>query len=241
MDYFALGGILIRELDIPTLIEKHRIFCEQWNIHYSLHSTKIRGRRQSFAWLAADPEIENRFHADLEQMLLSLPVIAMACVVDRSGYMARYQEMHGGEPWLMCKTAFAILVERACKYVEMQDGTLEIFFEQAGKAEDTDIKKYIRLLKTEGMPFDKTNSAHYRAMEAERFTKIVRGDPREKTKKFPPIQIADLVLYPMIKGGYDPSYPPYVNLVAGKMLIDAHVSEDLKAAMGIKYFCFPPK
>lgn len=241
MDYFALGGILIKELDIPVLMDAHRIFCARWNIDYPLHSTKIRGRRGSFAWLTANPEKEQQFLVELEQMLLSFPIIGIACVVDRTGYVARYQEKYDGKPWQMCKTAFAILIERACKYTGAQDGTLELFFEQAGKAEDTDIKNYLRMLKSQGMPFDRAGSGNYAALEALQFTKIIKGDPREKTKKFAPVQIADLMLYPMIKGGYDSSYPPYTKLLAAGRLVDSHYCEEAKASLGIKYFCFPMK
>jgi hypothetical protein len=34
MDYFALGGFLIKEIDIPILIERHRALCEKWKIDY---------------------------------------------------------------------------------------------------------------------------------------------------------------------------------------------------------------
>lgn len=52
------------------------------------------------------------------------------------------------------------------------------------------------------------------------------------------MQIADLVLYPMAKGGYDPSYRPYAALMENKRLIDALLAPEERASMGIKYRCF---
>jgi hypothetical protein len=51
------------------------------------------------------------------------------------------------------------------------------------------------------MPFNADNYAAYCALAAEDFRLIVLADPRGKTKKTPMIQIADLFLYPMAKGG----------------------------------------
>ncbi len=241
MDYFALGGILIHELDIDYLISLHKTFCKKWQITYPLHSRNIRGRRQSFAWLATDLEREKQFLLELENMLLALPTIGFACVIDRKGYKERYDEKYGGKPWLMCKTAFSILVERAAKYVQSQDGTLEIFFEQAGKAEDTDTKNYMKILKKEGQPFNKESSNNYSALSSEDFRNIIKGEPRERTKKFPPIQIADLMLYPIVKGGYDPTYPPYRTLLENGRLIDSLLKIEELEKLGIKYSCFESK
>jgi len=114
MDYFALGGILINEEDIAGLLEVHRRFLAKWKIDGPLHSTRIRGRRGEFSWLGTDPARENDFLTELETMILNLPVVALACVIDRPGYVARYRGKYS-EPWLLCKTAFAILVERGAK------------------------------------------------------------------------------------------------------------------------------
>lgn len=241
MDCFALGGILVFEDDIDKLIEAHKTFMATWGLGYPLHSAAIRGRRRAFAWLRTKPERAKAFLADLERFLVSLPVLGIACVIDRPGYVARYSERYGGQPWLMCKTAFAILVERAAKYARRMDAQLEIFFEQAGAAEDTDIKAYGRALKREGMPFDAEMSQQYAALRAEDFRALILGEPRERTKKTPMIQIADLYLYPMAKGGYEPTYRPYQALMAAGRLIDATLAAEERPLLGIKYSCFGTK
>ena len=161
--------------------------------------------------------------------------------MDRPGHVARYSGRYGGEPWLMCKTAYAILIERAAKYAQRFNAELEIFFEQSGKAEDRDLKAYTKLLKREGMPFDPGTSKAYRALTADDFKRVILGEARERTKKTPMIQVADLYLYPMVKGGYDPTYGPYQKLLDASRLVDAVLSGDERPILGIKYSCFDQK
>ena len=52
------------------------------------------------------------------------------------------------------------------------------------------------------------------------------------------IQLADLILYPIAKAGYDPHYRPYRKLKEQGKLIDCHLSDQDLAARGIKYSCF---
>lgn len=238
MDCFGLGGILINEEDIGGLINAYKAFRTKWSIDYPLHSHEIRGGRGNFGWLKK-PENALAFLSDLEEFLLALPVVGIAAVVHRPGYVDRYQDVYGNRTWLMCKTAFSILVERSAKFARSRDRKLRVFYERAGKAEDRDIIAYGRALKREGMPFNADNSAAYGALTAEDFRAIVHGEPRGKTKDTPMIQIADIFLYPMAKGGYDPSYRPYAKLLSQGRLIDSLVSEDERPLLGIKYSCFP--
>ncbi len=52
------------------------------------------------------------------------------------------------------------------------------------------------------------------------------------------IQLADIVLYPMVKGGYEPNYRPYRHLMENKKLIDAVLAPEDLPSCGIKYSCF---
>jgi len=237
MDYFALGGILLNEEDIDGLFAAHKAFCQAHGITYPLHSWAIRGGRENFGWLKK-PDAAFAFLSDLEKMLTSLPVIGIAAVIDRPGYVARYRERYKDDLWYMCKTAYSILIERATKYARSQDRKLRVFYERAGKAEDRDLISYARALKKEGMPFEGSNSAGYESLTADQFREIVRGEPRGRTKETPMMQIADLFLYPMAKGGYDPTYRPYRALMESGRLIDAHLSPERIPSLGIKYSCF---
>jgi hypothetical protein len=240
VDHFALGGILINEEDISKLLDAHSSLLERWGLDVPLHSTRIRGRRGNFAWLGENEQTEAKFLADLERTLLALRVLGIACVIDRPGYRARYSEKYP-EPWLLCKTAFAILVERSAKYAQRRGGRLKIYFEEAGRAEDRAIESYVKSLKTEGMPFAADTSGQYEGLKPDEFKKVIVGTPNRITKKAPMVQVADMLLYPIVKGGYDETYGPYCKLVDAKRLIDAELSKEDVPKLGIKYSCFAGK
>jgi len=239
LDCFALGGVLINHEHVSTVLERHGSFCEAWGLAPPiLHSTRIRTRQKSFAWLGVDAARELTFLGELGQLLLGLPVLCIACAVHRPGYNARYYAQYGGQPWRLCKTAFGILVERAAKHALRVQRKLEIFYEASGAREDSQIVDYLRLLKKEGMPFDPSGSAQYQGLRAEDFQAIVLGEPHRITKENPMAQVADLLLYPLIKGRYDPAYRPYCDLKAHGKLIDCVLSEGEAPMLGIKYSCF---
>jgi hypothetical protein len=239
MDSFALGGILIDAADRKPSLERYDAFVANWGIDYPLHSTKIRGRRDNFRWLGQDAIRAERFYRELAEMLVALPVTGIACVIDRPGYNARYAEKYGDQRWLMCKTAYAILIERSLKFATAAGANLEVFYEEAGKHEDRAVVTYHKSLKVDGMPFDHGNSSGYSGLKPEEFKKGVLGDPSRVTKKGSPlIQMADLYLYPMVKAGYQDGYPPYNQLYAANRVIDALLPDDARASCGIKYSCF---
>ncbi len=237
MDCFALGGVLVNDEDIDEIYRRHREFCLRWKIDYPLHSQQIRGGRGKFGWLK-NPEVAVQFFAELTEMLVGLPVIGIAAVIDRPGYVARYGARYGGKPWMMCKTACAILIERSAKIARDRNRSLRIYFEQSGRDADRAIKLYVREMKKAGMPFDTAQSASYEGMSAASLKSVIRSEPRERTKQVPLIQIADLYLYPMVKGGYDPDYRAYRALKDAGKLADCLFAEDVIAARGIKYSCF---
>lgn len=237
MDGFALGGVLIKAEEVDEIYKKHKEFCAAWKIDYPLHSSKIRGGRNEFGWLKK-PEDAREFLNNLEAYILSLPIIGVACVVDRPGYVQRYKERYKADTWLMCKTSFSILIERSAKFVDSQGRKLEVYFEQSGRKEDRDIKAYMKDLKTKGSPFSNDTSGAYKPLKAEDYKRIILGEPHQRTKAVPMIQIADLVLYPMRKYGYDKDYRPYHALKKAGKLIDCYLKESDIPNEGIKYSCF---
>jgi hypothetical protein len=237
MDCFALGGILIKAEDAPGIMRRHKAFCDEWNIDYPLHSSSIRGGHGKFGWLKK-PENAGGFLPELENYILSLPIIGIACVIDRPGYVARYKDLHRERLWLMCKTAFSILIERAAKFADTNGRKLEVFFEETGKREDRAIVSYMKELKQQGNPFDAQTAGDYAPLSAADYRRIVLGRPERRKKKLPLIQLADLMLYPMAKGGYDPEYRPYKHMRDAGKLIDCLIDEEEIPVCGIKYSCF---
>jgi hypothetical protein len=237
MNCFGFGGILVKDEDIQDILNAHDDFCKHWNIDYPLHSSKIRGGQGKFGWLKK-PENAGIFFAALQDFLLSLPFVAMAVVTDRAGYAQRYQHQYADKLWPMCQSTFSILVERVAKFADTQNRQLEIYFEESGKKEDRDVVRYMRLLKAHGNPFDEIASQDYKPLSAQDYKRIVLGEPRRKTKQMPLIQLADLVLYPIAKAGYDPLYPPYIKLKQAGKLIDCILPQERLKECGIKYSCF---
>ncbi len=237
MNCFGLGGILVKEEDVALILAEYQRFCDEWRIDYPLHSTKIRGGQGKFGWLKK-PENAGEFLPSLERFLLSLPIVGIACVIDRGGYLARYKDRHKDALWYMCKTAFCVLVERAAKFSDDRGRKLEICFEESGKKEDRDIIQYMRELKTQGNPFNPESSGNYAPLEAADYKRIILGEPRRKTKNLPLMQLADLILYPIAKAAYDPKYPPYKRLKDEKKLIDCLIPDEQIPQRGIKYSCF---
>jgi len=237
MNWFGLGGILVKAEEDDELYRAHRSFCEKWQIDYPLHSSSIRGHRGDFGWLR-DPEKAGYFMPELRKLLLSLPYLATGVIIDRPGYFRRYRSEHQGGLWHMDKTAFNILIERTSKFVESKGRQLEVVFEESGKFEDRAIMKYMRSLKSDGLPFDTDRMSNYQPLQAEDFRRIVLGEPHRKRKSLPQLQIADLVLYPIAKGRYQPDYRPYLELKEERKLIDEHLPEELRPNCGIKYSCF---
>jgi len=237
MDCFGLGGILVNAEDVDRIYTQYNAFCKLWEIDYPLHSSSIRGGRGKFGWLRK-PELAGEFLPSLSDFLEGLPVLGIAAIIHRPGYNARYHTRYNGNPWLMCKTACCILIERAAKQAMAENRYLRVYFEQSGKAEDQDIKLYVRNLKKQGMPFDVQTSAIYQNLKADQIKATVRGEPNERTKNVPMIQIADLYLYPMAKAGYDQSYRAYRSLMQAGKIIDAVLSDGDRLLRGVKYSCF---
>jgi hypothetical protein len=237
LDYFALGGVLIEDSNRDKTAGMLSDFYDSWNITYPLHSSEIRGKRNNFGWLK-DDVVNERFWNDLTDLLCEIPVLGFAAVVDRRGYNKRYKEKYEGKPWWMCKTAFCILVERVGKYVSRNGQRFKIICERCGKREDREIVRYFRDLRKDGHPFNLETSAKYGSSNAEFFQQTPYGDPEFQTKKSPFLQIADLYLYPMVKGGYDKNYSLYKILKNRGKLIDSVLKEEDVPSLGIKYSCF---
>jgi hypothetical protein len=158
-------------------------------------------------------------------------------VIDRPGYNSRYLEKYGRNRWSLCKTAFAVAVERATKFAIRSGRRLRVLIERSDRKTDGWIRDYYEDLKVAGAPFADETSQKYAPLASEDFTKSLY-ELRLKNKSSPMIQIADLYLWPMCIGGYDPANRPLVRLKNDRRLIDCVLSEQAIGLEGIKYSCW---
>jgi hypothetical protein len=161
-DWFSLGGYLAKEEDEGIIRTAHAKFCEQWGITYPLHSYDIRASTRDFTWLGRlEAREHTRFMRSLAEMLLSFPVIGHGCIIDRPGYNHRYRAMYGRQTWMLCRTAFAVVCERAAKHARRNGCKLRVYVEEGDKSADDKIREYYKSLRMEGMPFAADRSARY--------------------------------------------------------------------------------
>lgn len=237
-EFFALGGVLIKEEDEAAARRMYADFCSRWSIGYPLHSVEIRHSTGSFSWLRRDSTDYGRFMNELTRMLLSIDVLGLACVIDRPGYDARYREKYGRRQWHLCRTAFAIVVERAAKFARCNRRKLRVMPERSSRAEDDRLVRYYADLKVNGTPFDKASSTAYAPLTAMEFAETLH-EIRFKSKSSPMGQIADLFLWPIALAGYDGgSNRAYGALRDAGRLIESRLRGHEIEAAGSKYSCF---
>jgi len=237
-DWFALGGVLIKQQDEDAARKLHDEFCKRWNFSAPLRSADVRAQSAGFHWLKGlEKQDAERFYEELYQVLAGAPLIGIACAIDRPGYNHRYRERFGRQRWLLCKTAFAVVVERAAKFARREDYRLKVFVERGDKKTDRTVKGYYECLRRDGMPFASDNSGKYAPLtQAELHHTLYDFGTKNKTS--PMDQLADLYLWPMCMGGYNPANRPYRRLMEDRKLIDALLETDELPGLGIKYSCF---
>lgn len=237
-DYFAMGGFMVDAEHHEAIADSVLDFASRWGFELPLHSVRIRRRRDNFKWLgtASGAEVE-RFMAELSCLVTTAPITVLGCVVDRPGYNARYKHIYEGRRWQMCKTAFTITVERATRVALARGRRLRVICEETGRAEDRAIRSYFRALRESGMPFDVGRSAVYGPLTARNFGQALASlDFKSKTSEH--IQVADLVVYPLARAGYQADYRPFIAMREARVLIDCHLQPHEVALKGIKYSCF---
>jgi hypothetical protein len=174
---------------------------------------------------------------DLTGVLTRIPVLAIACAIDRPGYDARYRPIYGRNPWNLCRTAFSIVVERAAKHAQRQGRVLRVLAEESTRKDERKLKEYYDFLRANGGPFNAASSAAYSPLTAGAYQALLY-EFRIKKKTSPLIQIADLFLWPLVNEKYRPGYRPYRQFFDGGRLVECNLNPRDREVLGSKYSCF---
>ncbi len=238
-NWFGLGGLLVRDDDEQTERARHEALIAKWPEIQGipLHSVDIRNKARGFSWLRDNAERANAFYESLTEFICGSSIVCIAAVIDRDGYRARYEPKYEpGARWLLCKTAFTILLERAAKYALSERCRLRVLVERSDKKTDRRMLSYYEDLRAKGMPFDPKSMAGYAPLDATTLGGVLY-EFRKKEKTSPLMQVADLCLYPICRARYEP-YQPFTQLLRHGRLIDTRLKREEVASRGIKYSCF---
>lgn len=237
-DWFGLGGVLIDEADKSKAEDLIAKFRESWpELNGApFHSYEIRNSQGRFRWLAHDPTRRIAFWESLSGLMLSLPIVALACVIDRPGYNARYRPTYGDQRWQLCNTVFPIAVERAAKFARFREAKLRVYVERSDKTTEGQLRRYYEDMRANGLPFDTHNSAKYSPLTQAELSETLY-EFGTKTKASDLMQIADLCLWPLCIGGYDPKNLPFRTLHDHGKTLD-ELCDDQNHLAGSKYSCF---
>lgn len=238
LDWFGLGGVIVRESDIALVETSVAEFRSRWpHPKAPLHSSEIRSKKDGFAWLKkASSAKRERFQIELTDLMCSLPIIVHASVVDRPGYNKKYLAEYGPRRWSLCRTAFKIAVERAAKFARSEGARLRVYVEQSDKPNEARLKGYFDSLRQEGLPFKRDTSEKYGPLDAAQLRETLL-EFGVRTKNSVTMQVADLALWPVCHGKYHPDNIALVALANNGKLLDAKCTND-NGVLGIKYSCF---
>jgi hypothetical protein len=236
-NHFALGGVLVLEEQESEIDAAHARLCEKWGIKYPLHSVDMRAGAKEFSWLRRGSTDYENFMRDLTRMLTTIPVTALACVMDRPGYDVRYRETYPRSTWHLCRTAFSIAVERAAKHARRLGRALRVYPEKSARADEKRIREYYKSLITGGAPFDAGRSRGYEPLRAHEFDETLI-ELRFRGKSWPCMQVADLYLWPIAMHRYGRGGLPYEAFREAGRLIEAHLPTLEIPLRGTKYSCF---
>ncbi|MBY3333923.1 DUF3800 domain-containing protein [Rhizobium laguerreae] len=236
-DWFAMGGILVRQEDKAEAKQRRDDIAGKWGVTSPFHMTDMINERSKFSWLGRLTQRErDSFWAEYREFLADVPVIGIGCVIDRAGYAARGYVKKHEDRWLLCRSAFDIVVERSVKYAISQGRQLNVVFE-ADVAMNSIIESYFRNLKENGLEFDKSNSGKYQPLSREDFQLTLTSiENRPKENRI--LQIADSYIYAIARRGYDKKFDVYRRLIDAKRVIDCLLTKDEVPALGVKYYCF---
>ena len=233
---FALGGVIVPKEKVKDISNNIKYFKKKWDIP-NLHGNKIRNKKGKFNFLN-DKKKADDFFSVLDEIIINSKATVHACVICRPGYRDRYsKKFSDASRWDMSKTAFDISVERATKFALNSGRILDLVYEKSGKKEDKKIVGYFKDLKEKGTNFSVKNSNKYKPLVEINYDNYL-GNIWSDGKRNELLNLADLVLHPVVSSTMGKDNRAYNTFVENKMLID-YKSEDNNVA--VKYSCFDKK
>ena len=139
---------------------------------------------------------------------------------------------------MLCQTAYQIVIDRAAKIARSIGERLDVRVEHTGTQENRLIQHYHGDLIESGITFSEKDSRKYAPLGATEFSETLFKNVKFRKKENPVMQIADLMLYPIVRGRYDPAYISFQSMKKGGVIIDSALLPDQVKLLGVKYSCF---
>lgn len=183
---FVLGGVIVDRTYARTVIddrlrELKRHFFGREDI--VLHTAEITRWKNDFAFMKHDEELKHRFIAALTTMMDDLDYQVVACVIDKSAYVARY-----GDSDDIYRYSLSLLVERFCYEIgNVPDGGM-IYAETRRPDLDHGLNVTWEQIRRHGLRF---------AGHAKLDTRIIDLALKDKRLNVAGLQLADLVVSPI--------------------------------------------
>lgn len=226
---FTLAAVIVRDHDYPKLDRAWR----RWKREYLgspdklVHESDIRSGRESF-WCSGDSARRRRAIAALDTVLGRLPCAAIACVVHRENYLARYpgQTVNAtvpGHPYLM---TLHYLAERLAIALHEHFGGAKarLVFESRGPREDATMQYEFTRLFLDGTAYVSDSWFRRQFHPGVEF--------RGKDKNTSGLQLADLIARPCGEKVADPaSDPPRWQAIRQKLCPGVHTAHSI---LGLK-------
>jgi hypothetical protein len=239
-DWFAIGGVIINDEDVQGYHNSLAEFLAAWpQIRTPLHLTDMRAEKKGFAWLGKlKQEERDKFWSSYRLFLGRQAVAGIACVIDRPGYVARgYGKREGQEKWLLCRSAFDIVMDRASKFARIKNRRIKVFYERADPETDKRIEGYFHNIRENGLEFDPNTSAQYQPVSTAEFNRMLI-DIEGKGKQNKVMQVADSYLYAIARGSYDRKFEVYRHLADRGRMAASQVLGNEAGLVGVKTYCF---
>lgn len=143
--YLSLTGVAISEQEChdvlcPTLDEMKFLLTGDRDEKFSLHRDEIKNRSGVYKKLA-DPEIEKKWNAMMEELIKNTDYRLFCVVIDKAWHKIQYTAPQ--HPYYYCMD---VLIERYTKFLDIHNCKGDIMFESRGNKEDDELRKqYDRL------------------------------------------------------------------------------------------------